>query len=376
MSAGRRRLAALLVTVAVVSISLPAAAHYCARPDHVSRAANRTIRDVNRRIGVLEATLVETLKLHAAQTSGYIAQSATSIGQTLDGQTRALAQVEREAAEAQALVAHLPSATRCESVAGAAGLAATSAVAAAEAGAAGEREARRLAGPRAGRPADSAARLDSYLGTWCAADLAAGGADVCTGPPAWHDRDLLAASLFGAPTLEDDGARAAAEAWGQNVAAPVAPNAIPVAAVDSVAEAELLLRSRSLSARASLAADTLGSLYALRVPAVRLEEWAAAVLPAGMERPAGPVSRQELLELLTVRRFERPEWQVGLQEMTASDLLREALHLQAVSLTLDYERWTLEQRRSAMEAARLAMETERARRELGPAISTTFGVAQ
>ena len=353
----------------------PAEAHACARPPHVSSAANRTIRSVNARIDALEAVLVETLKAHAAQTSGYTAQAATSIGQTLDGQTRALAQVEREAAEARLLAEHMPSAARCESVAGAAGLSATAAVAAGEAAAAGERSARRLAGPPAGAARDAAGRWRDYLANWCAPELAGGGGDACTGPPEWHGRDLLPSSLFGAPTLADGASIAAAEAWRSNVAAPVAPNPIPLAAVDTGAETELLLRHRSLAARASLAAGTLGALHALRVPAVRLQDWAGAMLPPGAERPEGPLSRQELLEFLAARRFERPEWHVGLQAMTAPDLLRESLHLQAVALTLGYERWVLEQRRAAMDAAMLAMQAERARAELAPALAATFGAA-
>ena len=103
------------------------------------------------------------------------------------------------------------------------------------------------------------------------------------------------------------------------------------------------------------------------MPAVRLEDWAGAVLPTGAQRPDGPLSRQELLEIQASRRFENPDWHVRLQSMTPENLLRELVHLQAVDLTVAYERWILDQRRAAMEAARLAMAAEDRREALGPA---------
>lgn len=380
-----RALAALLLAAAVAPAApTPAPALFgiggggkaCATPVKVDEAADRTIDTLNLRIDAMEASLVEALSRHAAQTSGYTAQSAAGINQTLDGQTRALAQIEREAAEARSIADHRPTAARCATVTGATGLHATARIAETAARRASEDAADRAANPRGGAAADARRRWDRYTRTWCAPDAAPGAAEACSGPDELHNRDLHPEALFGEPTLAGREERAAALDWQANIALPVVADPPPIGTVDTAAERDLLLRRRANTARTALAADTLASLYGLRVPAVRLEEWAEAMLPPGAERPDGPLSRQELLELLAARRFERPEWHVGLQAMSTPELLRELVTMQALSLTVDFERWELDQRRAAMEAAQLAMAAEARRTTLGAAVSTTAGTAQ
>ncbi|MDE0052468.1 MAG: hypothetical protein OXO52_22010, partial [Rhodospirillales bacterium] len=75
-----------------------------------------------------------------------------------------------------------------------------------------------------------------------------------------------------------------------------------------------------------------------------------------------PVSRYELLELLASGRFEDPNWFVGLQAMSAENLLRELVTLQAVSLMLDWQRYRTDERRGAIDAASLALGVEEMRR--------------
>ena len=78
--------------------------------------------------------------------------------------------------------------------------------------------------------------------------------------------------------------------------------------------------------------------------------------------PQLPVSRYELLELLASGRFEDPDWFVGLQAMSAENLLRELVTLQAVSLMLDWQRYRTDERRGAIDAASLALAVEGMRR--------------
>ena len=92
-----------------------------------------------------------------------------------------------------------------------------------------------------------------------------------------------------------------------------------------------------------------------------LAGWASALAP-GAAGSGGRVSRHELLEVLTSRRFENPAWAVGLQSMNRDNLLREIAFLQAASSMLDWERYQMDERRGAMEAARLGAAAEEMRR--------------
>ena len=74
------------------------------------------------------------------------------------------------------------------------------------------------------------------------------------------------------------------------------------------------------------------------------------------------MSRYALLELLASRRFEDPDWFVRLQGMSAENLLRELVTLQAVSLMLDWQRYRTDERRGAIDAAALALGVEEMRR--------------
>ena len=92
-----------------------------------------------------------------------------------------------------------------------------------------------------------------------------------------------------------------------------------------------------------------------------LAGWASTLAP-GVAGDGRWLSRHELLEVLTSRRFENPGWAVGLQSMNRDNLLRELALLQAASLMLDWERYRMDERRGAMEAARLGAAAEEMRR--------------
>ena len=115
-------------------------------------------------------------------------------------------------------------------------------------------------------------------------------------------------------------------------------------------------------ARAALASDYFAHARSLRAPGAALGDWAAQVAPGAGRDPGALVSRYELLELLASRRFEDPDWFVGLQAMSEANLLRELVTLQAISLMLDWRRYRLDERRGAMDAAGLALAAEDMRR--------------
>lgn len=345
-----------------------ARADCCSCAWNASRSAARTvIEKVTMRIDEMEDSVVRTLELQTAQLSGYIAEGAKSVADALDAQTKLQAEIARDEAETQSKLQHRPTSSGCRVVTGMAGLAAGR-VAGAEAGArAGNRETGRIGGDAAvvgdetGTAADARRRFGVWTGVHCSESRLQAGADVCRGDPSRHDADLKAGSLFDVDTFGDDEERVAAGELGRNLAAPLAWDRFPLRAVDTDQDRELAMLARSADARSALASDWFARARGAREPAVDLAGWASALAP-GAAGSGGRVSRHELLEVLTSRRFENPAWAVGLQSMNRDNLLRELALLQAASLMLDWERYRMDERRGAMEAARLGAAAEEMRR--------------
>jgi len=314
----------------------------------------------------MERSIVETLELQTAQLSGYIAEGAKAVTDSLDAQTKLLAEIARDEAETQSKLEHRPTSSGCRVVTGMTGLEegrAGEAKAAAEAGFLGTG---RIAGDtavvrEAGMAADARARFNLWTEKHCSPDRLKAGADVCEGDPRWHDADLKAGSLFDVDTFGDAEERLAADALGKNLAAPLVWDRFPLRAVDTDQDRELAMLARSADARSALASDWFARARGAREPAVDLAGWASSLAP-GAAGSGGRVSRHELLEVLTSRRFENPAWAVGLQSMNGDNLLREIALLQAASLMLDWERYLMDERRGAMEAARLGAAAEEMRR--------------
>ena len=147
-----------------------------------------------------------------------------------------------------------------------------------------------------------------------------------------------------------------------NLAAPVVHDPPPLASADTDRERRRVLMARAADARTALANDYFAEARALRAPGAALGEWAAAVAGTPGRDAGTPVSRYELLELLASRRFEDPDWFVRLQAMSAENLLRELVTLQAVSLMLDWQRYRTDERRGAIDATVLALAAEEMRR--------------
>ena len=357
--------ACLLATALLVPAE--ATAHRCDRTDNDRREASRVIRNLTSEIDEMERAIIEALRLQTGQLSGYIAQSAKAVTGALDSQTRLQAQIEREAAETEAMRARRPSASGCRTVTGLTGLAGTRAAADRALVEAAAAETGRVMGDRAavdrpGAAAGDAARFETLTDTYC--NAARGGEDsgTCRGEQRLHGADLRAETLFDRRTFASEEELRAAIELSRNLAVPVVHDPPALGSADTDRERRRVLLARSADARAALAADYLAQARALRAPGAALGPWAAAMAPGSKRDAAIPVSRYELLELLASRRFGDPDWFVGLQAMSPENLLRELVTLQAVSLMLDWQRYRTDERRGAIDAASLAIAAEEMRR--------------
>lgn len=357
----------IFVALAVLAAApAPALGHGCDRTDNDAREASRVIRSVSTRIDALERSIAEALRLQTGQLSGYIAQGTKAVVDAIDAQTRLQAQTVREAEETRSVVRHKVGPTACATATGAAGLAAARAVALSASRTAGAAEAGRIiadrqAGAAAGANGDTALRFETVTSTYCNADRQGGDAPGCRGAPDRHGADLQAANLFDIATIRTPEEGLTARELARNITAPVVHDPPPVGSAETDQERRRVLLARAADSRTALAADYFAHVRALRAPAVDLGGWAKALSPGGSAAPGAPVSRYELLETLAAGRFESASWFANLQTMSNENLLRELLTLQAVSLTLDWERFRLAERRGAMEAALLALSTERMR---------------
>ena len=370
-AAGRGAAAIVLLGGALIAATIltpaEALAHACDRTDNDRREASRVIRNLTQEIDAMERAIVEALRLQTGQLSGYTAQSARAIAGALDSQTRLQAQIAREAAETEAMRARRPARGACEGVTGLAGLAATGAASARARANAAVTETGRIASDRAvvdraGAAAGDAARFETLTKAYCNAARAGEDPGLCRGAHELHGADLHAGTLFDRRTFASGDELRAAVELSRNLAAPVVHDPPPLASADTDRERRRALLARAADARTALAADYFADARALRAPGAALGSWAAQVAPGPGRDADTPVSRYELLELLASRRFEDPNWFVRLQAMSAENLLRELVTLQAVSLMLDWRRYRTDERRGAIDAASLALGVEEMRR--------------
>ena len=345
--------------------AVPAYAHSPCDPTDNDRAeANRVLVGLTREIDVMEASIVEALRLQTGQLSGYAAQSAKAVTGALDAQTRLQAQIAREVEETRAMRARRPTDSGCAAITGLGGLkaartAAESAYVRAAAAETGRIAGDRAAVPDAGAAAGNAARFEAVTSLYCNAARAGEDPASCRGGDALHAADLRAANLFDRRTFASEAELRTAVELSRNLAAPVVHDPPALASAETDQERRRILLARSADARAALAGDYFAHARALRAPGAALGAWAAKAAPG---RDADePVSRYELLELLASRRFENPGWFIDLQAMSSENLLREMVTLQAVSLMLDWRRYRLDERRGAIDATGLSLAAERMR---------------
>ena len=203
--------AVILATALTATLAVPPAhAHSPCDPTDNDRAeASRVLAGLTREIDVMEATIVEALRLQTGQLSGYAAQSAKAVTGALDAQTKLQAQIAREVEETRAMRARRPTDSGCAAITGLAGLAAARQAAESAYGRAADAETGRIAGdraavPDAGAAAGNAARFESLTSTYCNGARAGEDAALCRGGDALHAADLKAGNLFDRRTFANE----------------------------------------------------------------------------------------------------------------------------------------------------------------------------
>ena len=372
---GRPSGSGLLLCAAVLVVAAlgtgPALAHQPCDPTDNDRAeASRVLVALTQEIDVMEATIVEALRLQTGQLSGYQAQSAKAVTGALDAQTQLQAQIAREVEETKAMRARRPSGSGCAAVTGLRGLAAAWWATEAAGSRASAVETGRIVNDRAvvahaGSAAANAARFEVVTGQYCNDARAGGNAALCRGDGALHAADVTPVTLFEKRTFANEGELRAAVELSRNLAAPVVHDPPPLVSAETVEERRRILLGRAADARQALAADYFSQARGFRAPGPALGVWAAEVVPGLVRDASVPLSRYELLEIMAARRFEDPNWYVGLQAMSGANLLRELVTLVSVSLMIDWEHYRLDERRGAIDAAGLATAAEEMRRVLG-----------
>ena len=335
----------------------------CDRTDNDRKEASRVIRNIAGRIDAMESTIVETLRKHAGQVSGYQAQSAKAIVEALGNHSKLRAQTEREVEENRAIRDRRPTRRGCRTATGARGMAPARVAAVKEKERAGVAGVGRIAGDRSvtqGSAADNSQRFESLMAKYCNSGKRGENAKACTGAAGRHAADMDPGNLFDRNRLVSEDDRRTAIEVSRNLAVPVVYDQFPVSSAETSQERRRVLLARSANTRSALAADFFAHARSIRAPGADLGRWAAALVPG--RNPDEPVSRYELLEILAARRFENPDWFVQLQAMNEANLLREAVTLLATSLMLDWERYRLDERRGGLDAVSTAIGAEGMRR--------------
>ena len=340
----------------------------CDPTDNDRAEASRVLRGVKQRLDVMEANIVEALRLTTGQVSGYIAQGAKTTTQALDAQTQLLAQIAREVEETRSIREHRPAETACETITGLSGLG-DSRRASEAAGKEAERvEGGRVMGDRGAASevgsANNDARFEAVLGKYCHAGRGGQSEQVCTASEERHGADLRPGNLLETRTFTTREELETAVEVSRNLAAPVVFGQVPFVTAETEQEKARVLYARSLDARTALSADFMSHARSLRYPGAALGGWVAQLVPGEADREGEGLSRYELLEILASRRFEDPNWFVGLQSMSEANLLREMVTLQAIQLLLQWEGFRLAERRGAIDATSLSVALERARGSL------------
>ena len=363
--------AVLAVVLAVVDVGAANAFFSrakCDRTDNDRAEASRVLRGVTQRLDVMEANIVEALRLTTGQVSGYIAQSAKTNAEALDSQTKLLAQIAREVEETRSIREHRPAESACDTITGLTGLDGTRRAAERAAAEAETLESGRVMGDRGVfsevGSANNEARFQEVLSKYCHPGRAGQSELICTGSDEGHGGDLRPSNLLEMRTFATREELDRAVDLSRNLSAPIVFGQVPFVTAETDQEKARVLYLRALDARTALSADFMSHARSLRYPGAALGGWVAELVPGEAGREGEGLSRYELLEILASRRFEDPNWFVGLQSMSEANLLRELVTLQAIGLMLKWEGFRLAERRGAIDATSLAVALEGARGSL------------
>lgn len=305
---------------------------------------------------------------HAAQASAVWTQRAQAMASAIDGMLRAELEALTGREEGRSRVAHAPSAGVCESIEGVRGAGAARTLQEEAAASAGRATVAWLLrdtqhAPGMSAASDLRARVDLVLERYCTPGrTATGEGTACGGEWSAHMGDVAPGALFGARTFANGDQALAAADWARNVTMPVPELGVSWGAESTALGRRALLERRADEARAALAAGYLQERVSARLPAVSAAGWARAVSGEEAGDAGGRLSAHALLGVLARGRFERPDGFLRLQAQDTSNLLRELIVSETVSLALSFESYRDEERRSAMRAGRLAAAIERDRR--------------
>ena len=361
--------------VVVLTVMVPGEAHAglfssarCDPTDNDRAQASRVLRGVNQRLDVMEANIVEALRLTTGQVSGYIAQGAKTTTLALDAQTRLQAQIAREVEETRSIRDHRPVETACDTITGLSGLGDSRRASVAAAEEAERREGGRVIGDLGAVSevggANNAARFEALLSKYCHSGRGGQSEFVCTASEEGHGADLQPANLFETGTFSTQEELETALEVSRNLAAPIVFAQRPFVTAETEQEKSRVLYARALDARTALSVDFMSQARSMRYPGAALGGWVAQLVPEEAGRSGDGLSRYELLEILASRRFEDPNWFIGLQSMSEANLLREMVTLQAIQLLLQWEGYRLSERRGAIDATSLSVALERVRGSL------------
>ena len=267
--------AGLAVGVCLVLASSPAWALFggssgkCDRTDNDRKEASRVIRNIAGRIDAMETTIVETLRKHAGQVSGYQAQSAKAIVEALGNHSKLRAQTEREVEENRAIRDRRPTRRGCRTATGTRGMAPARVAATKEKERAGVAGVGRIAGDRSvtqGSAADNSQRFESLMAKYCNSGKRGENAKACTGAAGRHAADMDPGNLFDRNRLVSEDDRRTAIEVSRNLAVPVVYDQFPVSSAETSQERRRVLLARSANTRSALAADFFAHARSIRAP--------------------------------------------------------------------------------------------------------------
>ena len=335
-----------------------------------------TEKSIVGRIGTMETAIVRTLEKSTAQLSLYIKQHGTLMAKIADGQQKNAAELARDTLEVEIARGLAPQRTYCESVSGLAGLSATEEISATLLQNSMANRVNRLAQNtqegaigRATSLRYRWAQLKEYQPKECKNNetlKVIDGEETCV-----VNADINPALLFGIQTLDNDGLRKTSQAFIDNLISAVEEDPLVYENMETTADKLKYLEQRKKFSRLALAYYVLLQIRSNKMEAVKLGNWANAILPEGLGRGEN-LSKDDLYKVLASDRFRQPNYFTSLQGLTPENKKLEMLTNQAVSLMLQNEQYQQGQVTNSLLASMLAQLMQK--NETSPKLMTSTAV--